>query len=823
MAKRSRRCRCVLFGSGAIAAIVVGALVWLFLIAEHVPSDAIVVPRDFSTIQAAVDHASPGSTIIVRSGAGPFHESLEVLTPAIRILAVGGRAVIEHSSPDTAVIVGANNVTLSGLEIKTSGVGLRLEGVYGSLIDDVVIEKAKIGIQLLNSDSNSLSRISVRNGDTGIEMTSANRNTLKMTSMEKMSSVGLRLSNAWSNVIARITVTGSAAGISIEQGSEENRVSSGAFSDCSASGVEILSSSANALSTSTFTDCKIAVLLNSADNNTVDQNRMRNSLKCGISLYKSLQNTLSLNTITSGLKDGISLVDAQENAVTYNSIDSCVGTGITLESAKSNLVLGNKLTSNAIGIQGLSATENRVLRNDLRENVLAGTVLSEGEGNLLLDNVIDNSAYGIALIGTTQNQLLRNRVTNSSAEGISLINHANQNLLQDATIENNHVGVLIAASSRSTILNSTVTGGDIAVRLFQAGMGTRIERNAITNNSIGLEIAAQLSKDDTILRGSDVPLSTGEAELHLVLAHNTFAGNTSYDISNFTDNSVYAAGNYWDDFSGKSQGRVSDGVVLPRSAWVGTIALGSTASLDRIIMARMMQLLLSKDGFKVVDLIGLGGGDELIRALDAGDVDLALADPASIDAGDVSGEEIAVSPALDVENGLSLIVSSELEGKLSGNGIIDLAAAIAEDGVHLTLAVQKTISQEQVNLFASAYSIDLASVDVVWTDSIDETETLLKLATANACLVYRIEETLTLMGFTVLEDDQQAFPLSNTAFLARQSVIVAHPEIASIEQQLRSLLTTDGVHSLVSKVRLLHSDPAEVAREFMVQQGLIDQ
>lgn len=813
----------MLFGGGAIAAIAVVVLVWFFFIAEHVPSNAIVVPRDFSTIQAAVDHASPGSTIIIRAGVGPFHESLVVKTPAIRILALGGRAVIECSSPDTAVIVGANNVTLSGLEIKTSGVGLRLEGASGSQIDDVVIEKAKIGIQLLNSDSNTLSRISVRNGDTGIEMTSANRNTLKVISIDTMSNVGLRLSNAWSNVIARITVTGSAAGISIEQGSEENRVTYGVFSDCSASGVEMLSSSANALSECTFTDCKTAVLLNSADNNTVDQNRMRNSLKCGISIYKSLQNTVSLNTITRGLKDGISLVDAQENAVTYNSIDSSVGTGITLESAKSNLVLGNKITRNAIGIQGLSATENRVLRNDLRANVLAGTVLSEGRGNLFLDNVIDNSAYGIALIGTTENQLLRNRVTNSSVEGISLINHADQNLLQDATVENNQVGVLIAASSRSTILNSTVAGGDIAVRLFQAGMGTRIERNAITDNSIGIEIAAQLSKDDTILRGSDVSLYTGEAELHLVLTHNTFAGNTSYDISNLTSNSVYAAGNYWDGVTGESQGRVSGGVVLPRSAWVGTIALGSTDSMDRIIIARMMQLVLSRYGFKVVDLIGLGSGNALIQALDAGDVDLALADPASIDAGGLSDEKIAVSPALDVENGLSLVVSSDLEGELSANSIADLAAAIAEGGAHLTLAVQKTISQEQVKLFASTYGIDLSSVDIVWTDGVDETETLLKLGTANACLVYRIEETLTLMGFAVLEDDQQAFPLSHTAFLARQSIIVAYPEIASIEQQLRSLLTTDVVHSLVSKVRLLHSDPVEVAREFMVQHGLIDQ
>ncbi len=813
----------MLWGGGVVALLGMCAIVWFFFIAGRPPANAIMVPRDFPTIQSALEHASPGATIVVKAGSGPFKGPLVIQTPTISILAAGGRAVIQCDNMETGITIDANDVTLRGFKVRTSGVAVRVERSSGSLLDDVVTEEARIGIQLVDSDSNTFSHISVRNGDTGIEMTSANRNTLQAVSVDTMSDVGLRLSSAWANVICQVTVNGAPVGISVEQDSEENRISSCVCNNCATSGAEILSSSANVLSTSTFTDCGTAVMMNAADNNTVHENRIQNSLKCGVSIYKSQQNTVSLNAITSGLQDGISLVDAQENAVSYNSIDSCAGTSIKLESAKSNLLLGNKLTRSAIGIQGLSVEENRILRNELRENALVGIAMSEGGGNILLDNVVQKSAYGIALIGTTGNELLRNCITDSSAEGLSLLNRADHNLLQDFTIENDDIGILIAASSQSTLLNSSVTGSDVAVRLFRSGVGTRIEGNSITGNSIGLEIAARLDKDETILRGSDVPLSAGEEGFHVVLVHNTFARNTAYDISNLTDDTVYAGGNYWDGRSREAQGHVSDGVVLPRSAWKGTIALGTTDSLGQIIIARMMQLALSEDGFKAVDLIGLGNDEKVMEALAAGDIDLALADPSFSRVGDMSGSEVTVSPALEVEDGLSLIVSSDVARRLPANNISDLAAYLVAGDTTLTIAVQKTVSQAQVQSFASTYGIALTDADVIRTNDIDETETLLKLGKADACLVSRIEETLTLMGFTALEDGLGAFSVSHTAFIAPQGIIVAYPEIGALEQQLRSLVTTDVVHSLVSKVRLLHSDPAEVAREFMAQHGLIEQ
>ncbi len=817
MRKVPRR-RYLIWGSAAAALLVTGALTWFFVAARI--SGAIVVPRDFPTIQSALEHAAPGARIIVRANGGPYQGKLVIQTPDVSIVAAGGRAVITCSGTKTGVTIGARGVTLRGFEVRSCDVGIQLKLASSVTLDDIVITEARIGIRLGESDGNVLRSISVRNGEIGIAMTSANRNMLHRIRIDAVTNVGIRLSSAWSNTIEHATVNGARIGISLEDDSEENRIASFVGNECSTSGVEILNSSSNAVTTSLLADCGVGITLNAAADNTIERNRIQNSVKQGISLYKSQQNMISLNTVSDGCKDGISLFESSDNSLVCNSVIGCSETGIMLESVRSSLLLGNKIDKNAIGIQCQKGAGNRVLRNRLSGNALAGIILSEGTANLFLDNSVAGSSYGIALIGSTRNQLLRNGVAACSADGISILNHADQNTIQDNTIEKNRTGVLVAASSQSTITDNRIRGCAVAVRLFQSGTGTKVEGNSIRDNSIGIEIASRLNEDRTILHDTATELLPGDTRFHLVLANNTFVHNTSYDISNLTDKTVYAAGNYWD---GRSKGgRVQGKVVLPRSSWKGTIAIGATDSLDQIIIARLLQLALIADGVKVIDLIGLGDTGMVKAALLAGDVDLALADPSGVDTKELAERGIAVSPPLAVENRLSLVVSSDIADSLPGDKISDLAAYLSSGGATLKLAVPKSIPSTLVRTLASVYGLPITGDSVVWTGDIAETETLLKLGTVNAGIVHSLEETVTLMGFRALEDERGVFHVSHTAFLAPRRVIAALPEVGAVEQQLRSLLTTDNVHSLVSKVRLLGSEPREVAQEFLLQHGLIE-
>ena len=110
---------------------------------------------------------------------------------------------------------------------------------------------------------------------------------------------------------------------------------------------------------------------------------------------------------------------------------------------------------------------------------------------------------------------------------------------------------------------------------------------------------------------------------------------------------------------------------------------------------------------------------------------------------------------------------------------------------------------------------------MIWTKGLEETEILLKLGTAGAGIVGMIEETLTLTGFSLLEDDKDFFDVSQSALVLRQDLLLLYPEIEAIETELAPLLTTETMHSLATRVRLLHQDPTEITREFLLKEGLI--
>ncbi|HEX32629.1 MAG TPA: hypothetical protein ENF88_02920 [Candidatus Acetothermia bacterium] len=811
-------------GIGGVTVLVACALAWFFLVSKPAPSSQIVVPRDYPTIQAALDQVAGGSTIVVQARGGPYEGPIHVDASNVTIISSGGRAKIVCPTGEPAVTIHATGIELRGFRIEADGIGVQLLHSVNASLDDLVIEGARVGIQASESNDSVITSIVIGGCKTGIEMMNANRNRLQQIRIGKDAAVGVRLSSAWSNTIEDISVDGVGVGVSIEDDSQENEIATLTAISCSEIGLEILSSSSNLITGGRFTDCATGILLNTASNNRIEHNSIKRSAKYAISLYKSPQNAISENSVQDGLRDGISLSACQDNSITHNFVSTCQGTALTLEGVKSSLILANDLEKNAIGLQILEGARNRVLRNSLKENALAGIVLSAGSRNLLLDNVTAGSAYAVALIGASDNQLLRNSMTNSSEQGLCLLNHADKNHIQDNTLKDNKVGVLIASSSQTALLDNRISHSEIALRLFESGTDTRLEGNIISCNSTGLEISSKLDKQETILRGSDSELLAGaEQGFSLTLAKNSFSSNKRYDISNSSDRTIYAEGNYWNGAEEEDPSRIVGQVVLPRSSWKASVALGATSSLDQVMIARLLQLGLTSEGMRVIDLIGLESEEQVKDALIAGDIDVAVGKADLYDVKELSDTGISTSALLPAEDTLLLVVSPEIATHLSGTTISDLAIYLTGDQRSVKLAVEREIPHASVAALASTYGITLEEDNVVWTNGIDESETALKLGTVDAAIVHSLQEAVTIVGYQALNDDQGALTARQITFFTRQSVIDAHPGVRAIEEELRPLLTSDNVHSLVSRVRLLHSDPAAAARQFMVQQGLMAQ
>jgi len=273
----------------------------------------------------------------------------------------------------------------------------------------------------------------------------------------------------------------------------------------------------------------------------------------------------------------------------------------------------------------------------------------------------------------------------------------------------------------------------------------------------------------------------------------------------------------------EEQARVSGNVILPKSSWKGTVAVGTENSLDQVIIGRLLQLVLEEAGFKVIDLIGLGDAEKLMEAFLSGDVELICEDPKIVNAWGMSSTEARVFPLLAVENKLSVAISPQFASNFTEKTTSELARVIAQATSATTFVVPTAISEDEFRAFASAYDMTIPEENVIWTDSIEETEATTKLPTTDIGIVNRIEETLSLMGYELLRDDRNFFEASQTVFVSQEDLLRRYPELATIEKELRTLLTTEIVHSLATRVRLLYLDPREVAREFMLQEGLIEQ
>ena len=94
---------------------------------------------------------------------------------------------------------------------------------------------------------------------------------------------------------------------------------------------------------------------------------------------------------------------------------------------------------------------------------------------------------------------------------------------------------------------------------------------------------------------------------------------------------------------------------------------------------------------------------------------------------------------------------------------------------------------------------------------------------ADVVVAFGTDGEIDALNLVVLEDDRGLFPPYQIAPVVRQSVVDQYPELATTLNQLSPLLN-DGVMRQVNyQVTGQGRSPEEVAREFLVNSGLIDQ
>jgi parallel beta-helix repeat protein len=793
------------------------ALLFLFGVIgpDRWPDGAIFVPRDVATLQSALDGASDGATIVLQTRNEPLAGPVVVDVPNVTIASAGRQAALSADGADPALTIRADGVTVRGVTIASESIGIRVEAARCT-IEDVRVEGAPIGIQLTGAQGCAVRRIEIDGGQTGIELASSGGNLFAKVAVRSASESGVKLLGSWGNTLDTVTVSDAPIGISLQRGSSENELRDCRIERAAITGVEFRGAVDNVLVRGSIRETGIGIALGGVTGISVDGCEIVDAAVAGISLEQAIQNQVTGARIDGSQDAGIRLTQSGENALSYNCIAECAGAGIRVDGSHRNLLIGNRVSTSGIGIDAERTSEARILRNTIESSDGIGIRLVGGADNRLLDNRVTGGAWGVVLSDSRENTLLRNRIEAQSTVGLAVVSGSQATRAGENELKGNLAGVLMADASRSEVLNNSIVGNDIGMWLVRSGSEVRIEGNAIDSNRIGLR-----QTDDADIGAIDTELGDGGEVAEPVLANNRFADSGELDISNETETPIYAGGNWWGDaaISGDTRSAVVSGSVdLEGSAWKGIVAVGTETDLPQELLGRILQHALTAAGFRVIDLIGLGGSERLREALRVEDVDFVWWGTSETILPD--GDAIVTTPIPASRRWTAVVPAAAVE-PLAESTLSAYAAGLRESGRVLRYAATAAFDNGAAEGFEVAYGLAERVDSVQRTDGLGETETLLKFGAVDMAIVDNLEETLTSSDFVALDDDLGAFESADLLVAVRSDLLDRHPEIGAILTDLGATLTTEAIHDLVSRIRLLQHPVETAAREHLVGHGLL--
>jgi parallel beta-helix repeat protein len=789
---------------------------------DRIPRDAIVVPRDAATFDAALRRVEPGGTIVLDTGDETVAGPVVIEVPGITIRSLGAPAhfVADGSAP--TITVRADDVTLRNLAISGESVGVFVSSARCRVLG-VTVRGAAVAVRLVGARDALLDRVDAEGGRIALELSSSSGCQVRRAAVRDVAEAAVRVAGSWNCALRRLTIANAPVGILVEDASREIAITDCRIDDSGTSAVLVRGSNAVSLHGNVLRSARVGVTLSRTTGCEVRACTIDRAAEAGVLLEESVQNRVLDTTFLGSGKAGISLSRSANNALSGNAIRGDPDTGILLGASDRTLVERNEIRGALAGLRVDGAVSCRILRNTIVARDL-GLVLQAGDGHHVLDNHVSSTVFGIVGMSTTGNVLLRNVAECRGGSALALLGGSARNSVSRNTATQSGVGILVAASPDTDILDNSATLNDIGVLLLRTGPGLRVEGNRLTRNAIGLRQAASVS--DLLpklarLREYLPPSSAGEISAP-VLANNLFRGSRELDVQNDAGSTLYAAGNRWgtskdgDDASGA---RVSPNVSLKESAWKGTIAIGADGSDLQAIVGYVLRAVIARAGYRTVNLIGIGSPDLVQSAVRAGDADLiyieAKADGFS---GFGTGITTLLLPAR-VE--WAAVVPQRVAAGLVELNLSALSAALAEGGDSLLLAVPEACDATAVAALQRVYGLTQRVRAVVRAKTLTEAESLLTVGAAQFALLPTLEETVTSSGFVRLEDDRHVLPSQDMAVLAHDDLLRAHPDVRNVLARALPLLTPTALRDLMSRVRVSHRSPESVATEFLVLQGLL--
>jgi osmoprotectant transport system substrate-binding protein len=156
-------------------------------------------------------------------------------------------------------------------------------------------------------------------------------------------------------------------------------------------------------------------------------------------------------------------------------------------------------------------------------------------------------------------------------------------------------------------------------------------------------------------------------------------------------------------------------------------------------------------------------------------------------------------------------------------GVTKLSDLRTLDRTELTFCVESEFSSRNDGFVPMLRAYGLSRNDLGRVTTLDTG--VIYTATANGeCNfgeVFNTDGRIPGLNLRVLADDKEFFPLYNLTDVINSEVLAAHPELAEIFAQLNPRLTNETMLKLNAKVDNDGDDPALVARDWLISEGLL--
>ncbi len=274
------------------------------------------------------------------------------------------------------------------------------------------------------------------------------------------------------------------------------------------------------------------------------------------------------------------------------------------------------------------------------------------------------------------------------------------------------------------------------------------------------------------------------------------------------------------------------------------VTVGSKDFTEANIHGYLIEFALTAAGANVRDLTNIQGSNSLRDAQLLGQVDIAYdytgtgwinylgnetPEPDErrqfelVRDADLAQHNMVWTAMAPMNNTYALVTSRRTAEETGVRTLSDYAALIAEDPAAAATCVgtEFNVRQDGYPGMARKYGIDVPRVQKqILQDALVYQAT----ADANQCRFGSVAATdgrIPALDLVLLVDDRGFFPKYNAAVVMHGDFAAAHPEVAKIMAPISARLTNEVITELNRQVDIEGREPADVARDWMVAEGLV--